>query len=47
MKKVEELEAQIKYLKDKMEVCAYGKREIEELVSLQNELDKLLESEEN
>lgn len=39
----EELEKQIKYLKDKMEVCSYGSQEIEELTELENKLNRFEE----
>ena len=41
--RIDELKKQIKYLKDKMNVCAYGKQDIEELMALENELNKLME----
>lgn len=39
--KIEQLEKQIKYLYDKLEICAYGKQELQEIAVLEYELEKL------
>jgi hypothetical protein len=40
--RVQVLEAQIKQMKEQMEVCAYGKRELMELMALEEELYEAL-----
>lgn len=40
-KRIEELENEISLLENQMEVCAYGKEELLELMSMQEELAKL------